>query len=318
MGSPWASNVVLVCKHSGDLRICEDYRQLNNRTLKDSYAMPRVEELLDCLGGMKYFSVLDMKSGYHQVEIQEQHKERTAFTVGPLGFYEYNRMPFGLCNAPATYQRLMENCLSGLHLKICLIYIDDLIVFSKTYEEHLERLERVFQRLSECGLKLSPKKCKFFKHRVKYVGYILSEDGIQADPEKIDKIKDWPTPQNPEEVRKFLGFAGYYRKFVKDFSKIAKPLSELMPKTQTKKSRQRKDKQIKVPWIWGTVQERSFQELKDRLTILGYADYTQPFELYVDASTHGLGAVLYQHHEGHPRDLNKQRPEQVREELLSP
>jgi len=306
--SPWASNVVLVRKPDGKLRMCVDYRQLNNRTLKDSYALPRVEELLDCLGGMKYFSVLDMKSGYHQVELFEQHKQRTAFTVGPLGFYEYNRMPFGLCNAPATYQRLMEECLKGLHLKICLIYLDDLIIFSKTYEEHLERLELVFQRLRECGLKLSPKKCKFFKHRVKYVGYIVSEQGIEADPEKISKIRDWPTPTSPEEIRKFLGFAGYYRKFVKDFSKIARPLSELMPKTNSKKTRSRQNKQTKqeVQWTWGSSQEGAFQELKKRLTsppVLGYVDYSQPFELHVDASTQGLGAVLYQQNDGRQQVL---------------
>ena len=242
--SPWTSNVVLVKRKDGRLRICIDYRELNRRTIKDSYALPRIEELLDCLGGMRFFSVLDMKSGYHQVEMAEEHKQRTAFTVGPLGFFEYNRMPFGLSNAPATYQRLMETSLQGLHLKICLVYIDDLIIFSKTYEEHLERLELVFRRLQECGLKLAPKKCKFFKRKVRYVGYIVSADGIEADPDKIDKIKQWPTPKTPEEVRRFLGFAGYYRKFVKDFSKIAKPLSELLPKTASKKSRYKKNSAV--------------------------------------------------------------------------
>nr|ATA66769.1 Pol, env [Haliotis discus hannai] len=299
--SPWASNVVLARRKDGRLRMCIDFRQLNNRTIKDSYALPRIEELLDCLGGMKYFSVLDMKSGYHQVELEEAHKQRTAFTVGPLGFFEYNRMPFGLSNAPATYQRLMEQCLEGLHLKICLIYLDDLIIFSRTYEEHVERLELVFRRLEQCGLKLAPKKCKFFKRKVRYVGYIVSEDGIEADPEKVEKIKDWPTPTTPEDVRRFLGFAGYYRKFVKDFSKIARPLSELMPKTGSKKSRQQTKK---VDWNWGPVQEDAFKTLKTRLTtppVLGYADYSKPFELHTDASTQGLGAVLYQRQEDHLR-----------------
>ena len=298
--SPWASNVVLAKKKDGKLRMCIDYRDLNSRTVKDSYSLPRVEELFDCLGGMSYFSVLDMKSGYHQVEILESHKQRTAFTVGPLGFYEYNRMPFGLSNAPATYQRLMEKCLEGLHLNNCLIYLDDVIIFSKTYEEHLEHLESVFHRLQECGLKLSPKKCKFFKRKVRYVGYIVSESGIEADPEKVDKIQNWPTPTTPEKVRQFLGFAGYYRKFVKDFSKIARPLSELMPKSASKKSAA-KQRAEGVAWKWGSAQEEAFSELKRRLCsppILAYPDFTKPFELHTDASTMGLGSVLYQEQGG--------------------
>jgi hypothetical protein len=302
--SPWASNVVFARKHDGSLRMCIDFRQLNNRTLRDAYALPRIEELLDSLGGMKFFSVIDMKSGYFQVELEESHKERTAFTVGPLGFFEYNRMPFGLSNAPATYQRLMERCLDGLHLDICLVYLDDVIIFSKTHEEHCERLKLVLQRLQECRLKLAPQKCKFFKRKVKYVGYIVSENGIEADPEKVDKIRDWPTPSSPEEVRKFLGFAGYYRKFVQDFAKIAKPLSELMPKSAGKKSRFKSASNV-VHWRWDLEQQGAFDELKKRLCtppVLGFADYSKPFELHTDASSHGLGAVLYQQdQDGHLR-----------------
>jgi hypothetical protein len=227
--SPWASNVVLVRKKDGSLRMCVDYRQLNARTIKDSYALPRIDEILDSLSGAKYFSVVDMKSGYHQVDVEEEHKTRTAFTVGSLGFYEYNRMPFGLVNAPATYQRLMEECLGDYNLKICLIYLDDLIIFGSTYEEQMERLELVLQRLRECGFKLSPKKCAFLQRKVKFVGHIVSEEGVEADPGKIDKVANWPTPTSPEEVRQFLGFAGYYRRYVKNFSRIAKPLSEIMP-----------------------------------------------------------------------------------------
>ena len=140
--SPWASNVVLVRQKDGKIRMCVDYRQLNNRPVRDSYALPRIEEILDTLAGLKYFTVLDMKSGYHQVELLEEHKCRTAFTVGPLGFWEFNRLPFGLNNAPATYQRLMEQCLGDLNMKICAIYLDDLIIFSNTLEEHLDRLDK--------------------------------------------------------------------------------------------------------------------------------------------------------------------------------
>ena len=171
--SPWSSNVVLVKKKDNSLRFCIDYRQLNKRTKKDAYALPRIEEMLDCLAGNKYFSVIDMKSGYHQVEIYEHHKERTAFTVGPLGLYEFNRMPFGLSGAPATYQRLMQDVLGDLHLKTCCIFIDDVIIFSSTFQEHLERLQLVFDRIKEANLKLSPKKCTFFKKKVKYVGHVV-------------------------------------------------------------------------------------------------------------------------------------------------
>ena len=293
--SPWASNVVLVRKHDGKLRMCVDYRQLNKRTVKDSYALPRIEELLDTLAGSKYFTVLDMKSGYHQVEVFEEHKCRTAFTVGPLGFWEFNRLPFGLNNAPATYQRLMEQCLGGdLNMKICAIYLDDLIIFSSSLEEHLERLDRVLNRLKECNLKLNPKKCMFLQTEVKYVGHIVSEKGIRADPEKIDKVKNWPTPTNAEEVRKFTSFAGYYRRFVKDFSKIAKPLTELHPNTAVKSGK--KVKSVK-PFVWGKAQQEAFNKLKDLLSsppVLGYANNDSPFELHTDASSSGLGAVLYQ------------------------
>jgi hypothetical protein len=160
--SPYSSNLVLVKKKDNSLRICVDYRQLNQKTKKDAYVLPRIEEILDCLAGNRYFSVIDMKSGFHQVEILEEHKERTAFTVGPLGLYEYNMMPFGLSNSPGTHQRLMQECLSDLHLHICCIFIDDVIVFSRTYEEHVERLKLVFDRIKEHNLKLSPGKCSFF------------------------------------------------------------------------------------------------------------------------------------------------------------
>jgi transposase InsO family protein len=304
--SPWSSNVVLVKKKDGSLRMCIDYRQLNQNTVKDSYALPRIEEILDALGGNSYFTVLDMKSGYHQVEMDEQHKQRTAFTVGPLGFFEYNRMPFGLVNAPATYQRLMEECLGDLHTTICFIYLDDLIIFSKTYEEHLERLEMVFERLRQHNLKLSPKKCSFIKRRVKYVGHIVSENGVEADPDKIDKVVNWPTPTSPEDVRKFLGFAGYYRKYVKDFAKISKPLSELMPVHSHSKAGKRKQSDPLV-WNWGIEQEEAFVKLKELLgspPILGFADYATPFELHTDASQRGLGAVLYQKQGGKLRVIS--------------
>ena len=305
--SPFASNVVLVKKKNGQLRLCIDFRQLNSRTIRDNYALPRIEEILESLSGNKYFSVLDMKSGYHQVEIAEEHKERTAFTVGSLGFFEFNRMPFGLTNAPATYQRLMEECLGDLHLNICFIYLDDLIIFANSFEEHISRLRQVFQRLRESGLKLTPKKCSLFMRRVKYVGHIVSDKGIEPDDEKIEKVVTWPKPTTKEEVRQFLGFVGYYRKFVKDFSKIARPLTDLLPPTR-KKSKKKKGTETETnAFVWGEEQDKAFEALKTQLSsppILGYPDYAKPFELHTDASGKGLGAVLYQEQDGLKRVIS--------------
>ena len=303
--SPWSSNAVLVRKKDGTLRVCVDFRQLNQRTVKDAYALPRIDDILQSLGSSTFFTVLDMKSGYHQIEIEEQHKERTAFTVGPLGFFEWNRLAMGLCNAPATYQRLMEEILGDLHLKTCVIYLDDILVFSKSYEDHLERLQCVFQRLRKHGLKLSPKKCKFFMERVSYVGHVVSSSGIEADISKIEKVQDWPTPTNAEEVRSFLGFAGYYRKFVKDFAQIAKPLYSVMP-VPVKKNARHKCKDV-PKWKWGIEQQQSFERLKMALVsppILGYPNYSLPFELHTDASGQGLGAVLYQTQDGKKRVIS--------------
>ena len=165
------------------------------------------------------------------MEIEEADKQFTAFTAGPLGFYEYNRLPFGLSNAPATYKRLMEECLGDLVTdedRICQIYLDDILVVSKTFEEHVERQLQVFSHVREAGLKLSPKKCALFRDRVKYVGHVVSEHGVETDPEKIDKIRNWPIPQNAKQLRTFVGFAGYYRRFVNNFSKVSRPLTQLL------------------------------------------------------------------------------------------
>lgn len=194
----------------------------------------------------------------------------------------------------------MEDILSDYNLKICHIYLDDVIVFSRTYEEHMDRLRKVFQRISEAGLKLATKKCNFFQGKVVYVGHTVFSDGIEPDPEKTQAIRDWPTPRTPEDVRRFLGFAGYYRKFVKNFSRIASPLSELMP-TPHRKQRKGKKPTSKKTWVWGPEQNNAFEQLRTALSpppILGYADYGRPFELHTDAPVQGLGAILYQTQEG--------------------
>ena len=297
--SPFSSNVVLVRKKDKSLRFCIDFCKLNNRTVKDAYSLPRIEETIDTLAGSKYFSKLDLRSGYWQVGIKEADKHKTAFSVGPLGFFECYRMAFGLTNAPATFQRLMERCMGELHLKECLIYLDDIIIFSKSFDEHLLRLENVFRQLEQHGLKLKGSKCEFFRTQVQYLGHIVSDQGIQTDPDKIAALKQWPTPSNLKELRSFLGFAGYYRRFVCNYSKIVKPLNALLVGHLTNKKGRRK-KQA-TPWTWELEQQQAFDLIIEKLTsppVLAFADYSRPFVLNVDASGDGLGAVLYQEQKG--------------------
>ena len=225
---PWASAIVLVRKKDGRLRFCIDLRRLNNRTVKDAYSLPKIESILDSLIGAQIFSTLDLKAGYWQVEMAEECKAYTAFTCGPLGFYECDTMPFGATNAPATFQRLMHDCLGDLNMNWCIVYLDDIIIFSDTKEEHLKRLEAVFQKLSAAGLKLKPSKCFFFREEIEYLGHVLSGKGIATNPKKVEAVAKWPTPKTVYDVRSFLGFVGYYRRFIKDFSKIAKPIREVI------------------------------------------------------------------------------------------
>ena len=299
--SSYCSNVVLARKSDGSLRFCLDLRKLNNKTIKDAYTLPRVDETMDTLIGSKYFSKLDLRTGYWQVEIKEQDKYKTAFSLGPLGFYECNRMAFGLTNAPATFQRLMENCMGELNLKECLIFLDDILIFSKTFENHLQSLERVFSNLHKHNLKLKPSKCEFFMTEVKYLGHIVSEHGIKTDPEKTKALETWPIPKNIKELRSFLGFTGYYRRFIKNYSRVVQPLNELLIGHSTGKRKDHRKVKKKVPWSWGEPQHNAFETLIKMLMtppILSYADFSKPFILNIDASSEGLGAVLYQRQNG--------------------
>ena len=287
--SPWASPVVLVRKKDGSLRFCIDLRKLNSHTIKYAYSFPQIEESLDCLNGAKIFMSLDLKSGYWQVLMAEDSIPYTAFTVGLLGFYECVRMPFGLTNAPATFQRLMESCLGDLHLQYCIIYLDDIIVFSKTPGEHIKWLQSVFKKLDQAGFHLKPSKCEFFKKRVEYLGHITSENGIKTNPKKIEAIVKWPQPQTVTQMHSFLGFCNYYCKFIHRYTQIAKPLYRLISGDQTKR------KQAKL--FWDKKCEQAFKALRDicsHTPVLAYADYTKPFRVHTDASELGLGAVLYQ------------------------
>ena len=297
--SPFSSNVVLVRKKDGSLRFCIDFRKLNNRTVKDAYYLPRVDETLDTLNGASYFSKLDLRSGYWQVEMEEEDKAKTAFSVGTMGFFECNRMAFGLTNAPATFQRLMERCMGDLNLTECLIFLDDILIFSETFEEHISRIGAVFSQLCQHGLKLKASKCEFFKSRVSYLGHVVSQNGVETDPDKISALKEWPVPQNVKQLRSFLGFTGYYRRYIKDYARIAKPLNDLLVGHPTNKQVKKKKKSIL--WQWGEAQQGAFDLLKIKLStppVLAYADFKKPFVVHTDASAEGLGAVLYQEHDG--------------------
>lgn len=195
------------------------------QTIKDAYALPNLEEA-SRLTGSKWFSILDLKSGYYQIEMDEQDKPKTAF-VCPLGFWEFNRMPKGITIAPSTFQRLMERCMGSLNQSEVLVFIDDLIVFSETLEEHEHCLIQVLNHFKEYGLKLSPYKYTFFQTSIRYLGHVVSEHGVSTDPSKIEAVKTWPRPQIFKELKSFLGFAGYYRRFMQDFSKIVRPLNYL-------------------------------------------------------------------------------------------
>ncbi len=280
--SPWSSPIVLAKKKDGTLRFCVDFRRVNKVTKKDVHPLPRIDDTLDTLSGARWFSTVDLASGYWQVEVDPADREKTAFAT-PFGLHQFKVMPFGLSNAPSTFQRLMELVLAGLQWSACLVYLDDIIIFSQTVEQHLHRLREVLGRLRDAGLKMKPSKCHFLRKSVSYLGHIISERGVETDPEKTRCVQAWPTPTSCEELRRFMGFASYYRKFVRNFAQIAAPLHSL-----TEKSR---------AWCWSTRCEEAFATLKQRLTsapILAFPHFDQEFILDTDASGEGLGAVLSQ------------------------
>ena len=280
--SPWAAPIILVRKSDGSTRFCVDYRRLNDITKKDAYAIPRIEDSINALAGARWFSTLDLTSGFWQVELEEDAKEKTAFTTWN-GLFQWKVLPYGLCNAPATFERLMESALAGLQWEILLLYLDDIIVFASSLDQMLQRLDMVFQRLQKAGLKLKPSKCHLFQKQVEYLGHRVSADGIETSPGKVETIKTWPTPANVHEIRSFLGLASYYRRFVPNFSTIARPLTRLTEKNQ--------------PFFWDNECEYAFTVLKDHLVnapVLAYPIPGAPLILDTDASKFGIGGVISQ------------------------
>lgn len=282
--SPWASPIVIVPKKDGSLRFCVDYRKLNNITKKDAYPLPRIDDILDSLTGAQYFSTLDLASGYWQVGMDPDDKEKTAFITSE-GLFQYKVLPFGLSSAPSMFQRLMNAVLGGLKWNVALVYLDDIVIWSSTVSEHLSRLREVFMRIRQARLKLKAKKCQLLRDEISFLGHVVSKHGITTDPAKIKAVKE--TPKNAKDLRSFLGFAFYCRRFIKGFSEKTDPLFKAANKGTV--------------FSFGSDLQKCFSDLKMSLIKAPLLAMTRPegdFIVDCDASDVGLGAVLSQLQDG--------------------
>jgi RNase H-like domain found in reverse transcriptase/Reverse transcriptase (RNA-dependent DNA polymerase) len=283
--------VVLVKKKTGEIRFCIDYRRVNSITKVDAFPLPRIDNLLEKFREAKWFTSVDLASGYWQIAMEEKDKEKTAF-VCRYGLYQWNVMPFGLTNAPATFQRMMNEIFMEYLDDFMAVYLDDIIIYSKNWEEHLEHIKKVFEKLREANLKMKLKKCEFAMRNIKFLGHVVGNDGLKPDPDNIKKVKELEPPKNLKDVRAILGLCSYYRRFIKGFSKIAKPINELLQKD--------------TPLEWTKERNTAFEILKKKLIeapILQFPNFEKEFILCTDASGKGIGAVLAQ--------LNDERKEIV-------
>lgn len=274
------------------VRVVIDYRKLNEKTVNDKYPIPQIEEILDNLGKSIYFTTLDLKSGFHQIEMEPSHAEKTAFSTNQ-GHFEFTRMPFGLKNAPATFQRAMNSILAGLIGSICYVYLDDIIITGYNLQNHIENLDKILKRLSDFNLKIQLDKCEFLKKETEFLGHIITPEGIKPNPDKIEKITNWKLPASQKEIKQFLGLTGYYRRFIRDYAKLAKPLTKKLKKDQ-KINTDDKD------YI------NAFEKLKQIIAsdqVLSYPNFELPFILTTDASNFALGAVLSQVQDGKERPI---------------
>jgi hypothetical protein len=280
--SPWGAPVLFVKKKDGTLRLCIDYRQLNKVTIKKKYPLPWIDDLFNQLGGASIFSKIDLRSGYHQVRIKGVDIHKTAFRTR-YGHYEFVVVPFGLTNAPATFMCLMNNVLRKFLDKFVLVFIDDILIYSKNIEEHEEHLRLVLQVLREHQLYAKFSKCDFFQKKIHYLGHVMFEEGVAVDPNKIKSIMEWPTPRDVSDIRSFMRLVGYYRRFIKGFSKIGCPITSLQKKG--------------VKFLWTPKCEERFQSLKHLLThapMLKIIDPKADFLVCTDACKEGLEGVLMQ------------------------
>ena len=279
--SPYGASVLFVQKKDGSLRMCIDYRALNKQTIQNKYPLPRIDELLDKVRKAKVFSSLDLTSGYHQLRIDPDDVQKTAFTV-PGGHYEFRVLPFGLTNAPATFQHAMNKIFKD-HSAYVVVYLDDILVFSNNAKDHAKHLRTVMQVIEDHQLKCKLKKCEFNKVELQFLGHVVGKSGLKTDPSKIDAIKDWPRPRNVHEMKCFLGLTNYFRKFIKGYANRVAPLNNLLRKT--------------IPYHWTDTCQQAFEDLKTDLTespVLVAPDMDQPFEIIADACKTGIGAVLMQ------------------------
>jgi len=275
-----------VRKKTGDWRLCVDFRRLNALTVKNKYPLPIIEELLEELQGASWFTTLDLSSGFHQIRMAEGEEYKTAFQTHN-GHYEYCVMPYGVTGGPATFQTVMNILLEPLLRKCAVVFIDDILIYSKTWDDHLQHIRAVLTLLQQHKFQVKLSKCSFAKQQLTYLGHIVSSEGVATDPTKIESIKNWPRPANVKDLRSFLGMAGYYRRFVAQFGIISKPLTNLLRKGTL--------------YVWTPETETAFQALKKALIsapVLALPNFSIPFVVETDASNKGIGAVLQQ--QGHP------------------
>ena len=280
--SEWASPPVLVRKKDGTLRYCIDFRALNKVTRKDAFPLPNIENCLDTLRGSTFMSTLDMAAGYYQIEIDEKDKHKTAF-ITKYGLFEHTKLPFELCDAPATFSRVIQLVLQGLTWTECLAYLDDVIVLGKSFRDHMNNLIAVLNRFRKYNLKLKPKKCHLFQKEVKFLGKIVTETGISINPESVETITKWPIPKTKRDVESYLGFANYHRDHIKNFAEIAKPLHQIVGS--------------KTDFKWGLEQQTAFLEIQKGLVEAATLSYPNPDDTFVldtDASNKSIGAELSQ------------------------
>ena len=288
--SPYTSALVLVRKKGGGLRICVDYRALNRDTVPDKYPIPRIDELIDRVGACKakIFSALDLMKGYHQVKVRDEDKPKTAF-VCHQGLYQYRRMPFGLTNAPATFQQLIDKLFNKKRWPFVFTYLDDILIASKSTEEHFEHVSAVLTKLTEVGLRLRPEKCSFARTEIEYLGHTITPSGVKPNNEKVKAVQEYPQPKSAQEIKAFLGLVNFYRNHIQNLGVLIKPLTEL---TRIDKATGKT-----VVFKWSEECQKAFQEIKNRLStapVLQPPDIAKPFYLWVDASSAGFGAVLEQ------------------------